>query len=335
MAPAKRFALDMLDRPVPLCVGNEEAATFPSPTLQRVSRKRTLFVNELEDEIRIHPPTSFLLGGTRTWKDDEWPRNLPYDITSESSGRVQEVGGVARVDREPIPHHPPLHASLARAQSATLSAPPDLTFAVLFSQGQVAANREGNTITSTARRRTAANTASRQPAFELEQEGRPPWLLLSFLWSAACDVVDEASREAMQQAREFMDYVSGACHRRGMRWLDLSRALKVADLPVELGSTPHNSGALIRADMPRLQGAPNDKASIEAILRSFCDMYPGVGYNQVKMGLCTDCACGGVLETSQLDLAHSWYFNRFCAILESILTAVPMDNTCASAFCGF
>lgn len=72
-----------------------------------------------------------------------------------------------------------------------------------------------------------------------------------------------------------------------MRWLALTGALEVRDLPVESGGamSNHNSAALIAADMPRLHGEPNDKTAVELILRRFCGIYPGVGYNQVSDAL--------------------------------------------------
>ncbi|CAM9178095.1 unnamed protein product [Sphacelaria rigidula] len=87
----------------------------------------------------------------------------------------------------------------------------------------------------------------------------------------------------------------GGCHSRrdyrsftrAMRWVAMTAAIDVTDISVDAGgdpggrgAAPHNSAALIAADMPRLPGEPSDKQAVEIILRRFCKMYPGVGYNQ-------------------------------------------------------
>lgn len=70
----------------------------------------------------------------------------------------------------------------------------------------------------------------------------------------------------------------------------MTAAIDVTDISVDAGgdpggrgAAPHNSAALIAADMPRLPGEPSDKQAVEIILRRFCKMYPGVGYNQVSV----------------------------------------------------
>lgn len=283
MVRSKRFALDVLDRPVPLWVG---VAVTPSyETLQRVtSRKRTLLSIDVTGGDRaVIPPATLFFDANHTWEEVNSAGRPPHCDTTAASYWARESVDASNADEfrgDPTVQDPPLHASLARTQPATLSAP-DLTFAVLFSQGQVILHDGGSASMPSGATAAEGPTVSRS-VYGVEQEARPPWLMLSLLWTAAWDVVDEAGREAMQQAREFVDFVSGACHRRGLEWMALAGGMDVKDLPVQPGVTPHDSVALIRADIPRLQGAPQDKGAVESILRRFCESYPGVGYNQVS-----------------------------------------------------
>lgn len=284
MVRSKRFALDVLDRPVPLWAG---VAVTPSyETLQRVtSRKRTLLSTDATgvDRAVIPPAPLFFFDANHTWEEVNSAGRSPHcDTTAAGYWARESVDALDTngFNGDPTGQDPPLHASLARTQPATLSAP-DLTFAVLFSQGQVALQDGGSSSMLSAATAAEGPTASRS-VYGIEQEARPPWLTLSLLWTAAWDVVDEAGREAIQQAREFVDFVSGACHRRGLEWMALAGGMDVKDLPVQPGVTPHDSVALIRADIPRLQGAPQDTGAVESILRRFCESCPGVGYNQVS-----------------------------------------------------
>lgn len=284
MAPAKRFALDVRGRPVPVLYGIAPThVTQATAFRHEESRKRALlFLDSREDGEPIDPVAGVVVREAYEPHNDlEWRAYGETTVTDIWVAAPASAPAEARA-RAPAARPPPIHASLARAQPATLKAPADLTFAVLFSQGQVAADQRGSGATSGGRRRAASHPGGRRASSEARAEGRPPWELLSVLWCAACDALDEASREAVQQAREFVDFVSGTYYRRGMRWLSLCNSLSLRDLPVEPGARPHNSSALIRADMPRLQATPGDKSSVESILRSYCDMYPGVGYNQVR-----------------------------------------------------
>lgn len=108
--------------------------------------------------------------------------------------------------------------------------------------------------------------------------------LLKVLWKSTLGFLDELARKAWRKALDFIRFFTGGCYSRAMRWIALTAALQVSDIPVDpgAGGARHDSAALIAADMPRLPGEPDDKQVVEIILRNFCAMYPGVGYNQVN-----------------------------------------------------
>lgn len=108
--------------------------------------------------------------------------------------------------------------------------------------------------------------------------------LIEVLWKGTFEFLDEFARKSWRKALEFIRHFTGGSYRRAMRWIALTAALQVSDIPVAsgcMGAAQHDSAALIAADMPRLQGEPDDKQVVEMVLRNFCTMYPGVGYNQV------------------------------------------------------